>query len=326
VTQRPNDPPWAAAPPNGELSLHERMAIQIERAQPDGAEFLDGLSDEDLGELAMAAAIEAELEEQDAAAEVPGVLPLRRPARPARVLNPRWVALAAVLAGVALIPFAWRGTQGGGVRVPSHAVAMLENKAAGLPEGWTDSIAWSGPRGGSGGSRTEPLPSSLDAVVERRRSVHLGAYLVDLDLAIRARDADQTRILADRAADLLNGVSGGGLAGSSFTQLASLAGGPPAEVLPDFREASESAALYVDKDLFALAAWAEAARLAAKRQDVAFFRETRTRRTLDGAKEIVGDNASAQAAIATIRAALEPESPQWTELETATADLLKAIG
>jgi hypothetical protein len=325
VTQRPNDPPWAAAPPDGELSLHERMAIQIERAQPDGPEFLDGLSDEDLGELAMAAAIEAELNEQDAAAEIPGVLPLRRPARPARVLNPRWAALAAVLAGVALIPFAWRGTQGATVRVPSHAVAMLENPSAGLPEGWDEDRGWSPNRGG-GGSRTEPLPSSLEAVAERRRSVRLGAYLVDLDLAIRARDAENTRSLAARAEELLNEVPGGGVAASQFTDLASLAGARPTEVLPVFQRASEDAALYVDEDRFAVAAWAEAGRLAAKRQDVAFFRDARTRRTLARAEELVGDNDRAQNAIATIRASLDSESPQWPNLEQATEDLLGAIG
>lgn len=314
MTQRPNDPPWAAAPPEVELSLHERMAIQIERAQPRGAEFLDSLSDEDLGELAMAAAIEAELKEQDAVAEVPGVLPLRRPARPARVLNPRWAALAAVLAGVALIPFAWRGTQGGAVRVPSHAVAMLENQSAGLPEGWDNSRPWSNTRGG-------------EVTTDTGLAVRTGAYMVDIDLAVRAGDAETTRLLAQRVAiNLAEANTAGTMAARPFNELAARAGAPAAELLPLVKEAAGAAADAVDGNLYALGAWAEAARLAANRRDAAFFREGRSRRTLDRAKELVGNNAEAQIAITAIGASLEPNTPRWPELRKAIEDLLAAIG
>jgi hypothetical protein len=314
VTQQPNDPPWAAAPPDGELSLHERMAIQIERGQPDGAEFLDGLSDEDLGEVAMAAAIEAELTEQDAAAEVPGVLPLRRPARPARVLNPRWAALAAVLAGVALIPFAWRGTQGGAVRVPSHAVAMLENRSAGLPEGWVENPVWDRTRGAG------------DAVTDTRTAVRFGAYMVDLQLAVRAVDADETRLVVSKMDILTQNVQAGGLLSATLREVAAGAGGDPSALLSRLEEVDASAADLLGGEWVALGAWTEAARLAARGRDAAFFREARTRRTLARAEELVGDNDRARAAIRAIHAALEPDSLQWVELETATADLLKAIG
>lgn len=291
------------------------MAIQIERARPDGVEFLDGLSDDDFSEFTMAALIDAELRDQDAAAAVPGVLPLRRPARPARMLNPRWAALAAVLAGVALIPFAWRGTQGGAVRVPSHAVAMLENPSAGLPEGWDEDRAWSPTRG------------SGEVTTDAGLAVRTGAYMVDIEVAVHAGDAETTRLLAQRVAiNLAEANTLGTMAASDFNELAARAGTPAAELLPLVKDASDAAADAVNGDLYASGAWAEAARLAARRRDAAFFREARTRRTLARAEELFGDNASAQTAIATIRASLEAESLQWPELETATKDLLRAIG
>lgn len=349
VTSPRNDRPWAAAPPD-RRSLQEEMAIQIERGRPDGAAFLDGLSDEDLADFAMAAQVQAELEAQegvavpvaddaadapdppsvaagvdDAAtsdpgagdpplsAEEPGVIPLRRPERAPRRLDPRWVAVAAVLAGVMLVPFALRTVRGGAVTAPSQAVAMLENPAAGVPKGYEDNHPWDRTRGGGG-------PGT-----EERLAVRLGAYMVDLELAVRARDAEQTRLLVGRINARAQDVNTGGLITNALQPVLRQAGGEPSAVLPELENASETATILLDPDWLALGAWAEAARFAAVRQDAEYFRNARTRRTLDRAEALVGDHEGARDAVAGIRAAFEADPPNWTALKTAVDALLRAV-
>jgi hypothetical protein len=327
-----NDASWAADPQTGR-SLEEEMAIQIERGHADGAGFLDGLSDEDLAEFALALEVQAELEAQDAAAGVPGtqaaaaaeptlqdapasepgVIPLRRPERKPRRLGPQWVALAAVLAGVMLLPFAWRTMQGGAVRYPSQAVAMLENPAAGLPDDWE----LPSPR--------NQTRSDGDLFTENQRSARLGAYMVQLELAVRARDAERTSLLADRAAFLVQNVTAGGLLTSAFGQLKEQAGGDPSTLLPQVEEVNETAASLLNADYFALGAWAGAARLAVTRQDAEFFRSARTRRTLDRAAELVVDEQGAGDAVRTLSAAAESDPPDWSALRTASDNLFSAV-
>ena len=334
MTTPRNDASWAADPLTGR-SLEEEMAIQIERGHADGAGFLDGLSDEDRAEFALALEVQAELEAQDATAGVPGVpdaagseptlqvapapepgvIPLRRPEPRPRRLSPQWVALAAVLAGVMLLPFAWRTMQGGAVRYPSQAVAMLENPAAGLPADWVNQTPpWGQTRGGG------------DSAADQARSVRLGMNMVQLELAIRARNAAETELLADRAALLLGNVTAGGLVTPALRQIKEQAGGDPSALLPQVEEANETAASLLEGDWFSLGAWAEAARLAAARQEVGFFREARTRGTLDRAEELVGDNEEARTAITSIRASLEGDAPDWARLVPAVNQLLAEIG
>lgn len=343
MTTPRNDASWAADPQTGR-SLEEEMAIQIERGHADGAGFLDGLSDEDLAEFALALEVQAELEAQDAAAGVPGVsdavaaepelydesaaetglqdapapepgvIPLRRPERKPRRLSPQWVALAAVLAGVMLLPFAWRTMQGGAVGNPSQAVAMLENPAAGLPAGWLDQAPpWGQTRGGG------------DSAADQARSARLGTHMVQLELAIRARNTAETVLLADKAVFLLETVTAGGLLTPAFRQIKAQAGGDPSALLPQVQEANETAASLLEADWFSLGAWAEAARLAAARQDAEFFRSARTRRTLDSAAELVGDDKGATDAIDAIRAAIAADPPNWNGLRTASYNLLRAV-
>ncbi|HST59647.1 MAG TPA: hypothetical protein VLK84_13175 [Longimicrobium sp.] len=318
------------------------LAVQVELGEAADMELLAGLSDDDFADAALAAAIQRELEEEDAAAvipriepataeteaaSVPGVLPLRRPAaRPARGLDRRWLAAAAVLAGVTLLPLTWRASQGGAVREPSHAVAMMENPAAGLPAGWLDQPGWSGNRGG-GGTAIEPsaIPA-VDLRAEQIDAVRLGAQIVDLELAVHARDTANTRLLAARIADgLRNRNTAGTVAASSFDAIAERAGADPSELLPLVREASEAESLAVDPDRYALGAWVEAARLAAARRDAAFFREGRTRRTLESAKALVGDDETAKSALTAIGAASDSSAPDWNALTEATKNLLGAI-
>lgn len=299
------------------------MAIQIERGHADGAGFLDGLSDEDRAEFALALEVQAELEAQDEAAGVPGiqdaaaaesgVLPFRRPERTPRRLKPQWVALAAVLAGVMLLPFAWRTMQGGAVRYPSQAVAMLETPEAGLPDGWELPPPRNQTRGDG------------DLLTERQRSARLGAIMVELELAIRARDAERTGLLANGATFLVQNETAGGLLTPAFRQMKEQAGGEPSALLPQVEGINETAASLLEADWFALGGWTEAARLAAAGQDAEFFRSARTRRTLDRAAELVVDEEGASDAVRTLSAAAESDSLDWAALRTASGNLFGAV-
>lgn len=318
MTQRPNDPAWSPAPMAGAPDPERLAALLDERLS--GAERDELLarladSDEDLAVFGEAAAIQRELEAEDeaSASAVPDELARRRAARPARGLDRRWMAAAAVVAGLALLPLAWRASQSGPVREPAQAVAMLEDPAAGLPPGW-EVRPWSDTRGGGN--------AADDAL-----SVQLGAFMVDLEIAVRARDADATQLLSDRIALSLSEASTSGtLAARYFSEITQSAGAPPAELLPALEEASDAAAMAVDADRFALGAWMEAARFAAARRDAAFFREARTRRTLARAEELVEDDEEARTALAAIRASLDAESILWPELETGLNRLMRAVG
>lgn len=347
MTERPNDTAWSAAPPDG-VTEPERLAALLDgrlgEAERDALLAQLAVDDDDLALFAEAAAIQRELEEADAAAipriepeetgdeaeneDVPGVLPLRRPAaRPVRRVDRRWLAAAAVLAGVTLLPLTWRASQGGSaVREPSQAVAMLENPARGLPVGWMDQPGWSGTRGG-GGPRIEPgADPALELRAEQIAAVRFGAQIVELELAVHARDTANTQLLAARIADGLRNLNtASSMAARNFDAIGERAGADPSELLPLVRDAGKAESLAVDADLFALGAWAEAARLAAARRDAAFFREGRTRRTLKGADALVVGNDSAQTAITAIRGASGSDAPDWAVLTKETGNLLRAI-
>ena len=316
--------------------------MHIDRGRPDGAAFLDGLSDEDLADFALALQVQAELEAQDGVVRAPeadddptplrvhrgeidpdvearnppdagpGVIPLHRPGRGPRRLRPRWRAGAALLAGVLLVPFALRTTRGA-VKTPSQAVAMLGDPAAGLPAGWEDNVVWRQTRGDCG------------VVTEAGRPARLGAYMVQLELAVRARNADQTRLLVARADCLLAEVDAGVLVSSSLRPLAEQPGGDPAALLPHVRDANELAGDVLDGGRFALGAWAEAARLAVARRDADFFRNARSRGTLNGADAVVGDDEAARAAVAGMRTSVQTDPPDWDGLRRASDTLLAAV-
>lgn len=319
MKDRPTEPSWSADPPGGDADP-ERLAALLDN-RLDGAER-DALlahladSDDDLALFAEAAAIQRELEAEDEAeAAGPAVLPLRPAVPVRRGVDRRLLALAAVLAGVALLPLAWRASRAGPVQEPSQAVAMMQDPAGRLPDGWVDRPAWSGTRSGSGDSQSEAV-----------RSVRFGARMVDLEVAIRSGDAGTTAVLATRVAEELRSASASGIFAADFDALTRQAGAPPAELLPLLERGSENAALAVEADWFALGAWTEAARLAAHREDAVFFREGRSRRTLARAAKLVGDDEAARSAVAEIRAALASDTPAWPELKAALNRLMYAVG
>jgi hypothetical protein len=288
-------------------------------------------SDEDRAVLAGTAATlrlleEAEAAERDEAASPDAagadsdarVIPLhsRRPAQPevrrtrGRVL--RWLALAAVIAGIALVT--GRALQRGGsvAGEPVRLAARLEHADEGLPAGWTERRPWVSARGEG--------PDGAASPGERRaRSARAGAMLVDLSVAVEARDAAATRVLARQLAARFDPRGG------PLRQVADGAGGSPERLRPLIGEATERIAERLDGDALRLGAWTEAAALAAARRDAGFFRDAATRRTLDRAGRLTQADPRADGALQQVRLQVAADPPRWDALAPALDALAREL-
>jgi hypothetical protein len=245
----------------------------------------------------------------------PKVVPLRPPSttRARRRLPTRWLALAAMLAGVMLVPLAL-SRSGGGPGTPAQYAALLAGREAGLPPGWLDQPAWPVTRGGG------------TPVVDDARAAQLGALHGELELAAAARQAEETALLAARIEALLADVPGAGMTVSNYREIRTRAGQPPEALAELLKAGREEVAMFVDEDHFALGAWAEAARIAAASRDAEFFAARASRKMLDRAREMPLD-AKAASAVDAIRAAAGRDGqPDWAVLEAQTRLLLGRLG
>ena len=290
-------------------------------------------SDEDRAVLAGTAAILRQLEEADAApasarhdAPAPdeGVFPLhaRRPPPPGgdqevgrRAPVLRWVALAAVLAGVALVAGRALQDRASATGEPVRLAARLEHGAQGLRAGWTDRRPWTSARGDDGGG----APSAGE---RRASSARAGAMLVDLAVAVQARDALATRVLATQLAARFDPAGG---RGGALRRIADGAGGSPERLRPLIGEATERIAKRLDRDALRLGAWTEAAGLAAARRDAGFFRDPATRRMLDRAGRLTQADPAADAALRQVRLLSAADPPRWEALAPAVDALAREL-
>lgn len=237
------------------------------------------------------------------------VIPLRPPSTQRRRRIPtRWLALAAVLAGVVLVlPQAM--SRGGGPGTPAQFAAALEDRGAGVPVGWIERDRWPRYRGPG------------DVAEDDAGAARLGALLVDLRLAVDAHQEAQTIPITDEIAATLPDVTGSESVAAIYRQIGERAGDAPAELEELMEDGHEFVVLLVDPDHFAAGAWTEAAQLAAVKRDAAFFRSTETRRAL---RDMAGlaMPADARTALGVARAAGEGEAPpDWSALEDALATL-----
>lgn len=244
----------------------------------------------------------------DDAEHGPDVIPIRG-RRPQRV-DRRLVLAAAVLAGVTLLPLAWTAGRPGAVSSPSQAVAMLDSRDAGLPADWDDR-PWAVRRG-------DGLPAE-----ERATAARIGALAVDLEIAIRAGQAEERQLLLGQIQALLENTSG--LAWAGFQEIAASTSTGREQQLAQLEAAMETATGVLNEDFVALGGWAEAARFAAERRDTEFFRSPRTARTLDRAQPLLADDARGSAALTAIATARAAVPPDWPALERAVDALLYAI-
>lgn len=314
-------------------ALHDRELA--ERDDADDAESeavrqeLASADDEVLAAYADAVAIAREHREEDAARRaapraeeseptVPGatpVTPLRPPER-ARVRRrppARWLALAAVLAAVALIPFLRRGSS------PADAerfALLLESRDAGLPPGWRDQAPpWGSTRGGG------------EVTTDTSLAVQLGVLLLDLELAVRARDGEHTTELAATVVHRLGSVPGSGPVASVYGEIGRSAGAAPEEMEELLKDGREGVGAFFDEGLVELGSWGEAARIAAARRDAGFFASRETRKGLGSLSGDPSLDPTIRALVGRVQAALPSgRAPDWPALAAALDEMVGVMG
>lgn len=246
------------------------------------------------------------------AAATPKVVPIQPPStrRGWHRAPARWMALAAMIAGVLLVPLALSrsGSSGSG-----DVAALLERREDGLPPGWLDASPWPVTRGAG------------DPMTDEARAARLGVLDTQLRLAISAAQAEETRLLAARTEQLLGDVTMGGNAAGYYRTIAEHAGGPEKELAEALEEGRERVAGLVDAENFYVGAWSEAARIAAASQDAAFFRRRASRKMMDRAALLPSLDPEARGALEAIRTAAGAEQPDWTVLQTQTTVLVRQI-
>lgn len=290
-------------------------------------------SDEDREVLARTAAILRQLEEEEAVGigtSAPtaepwrddtmageSVIPLdtRRPVHSTRPRVLRWMALAAVLAGVALITGRVLRPHASVADEPVRLAARLEHGAEGLPAGWMERRPWTSARGEEVGG--VPSPGERSA-----RSARAGAMLVDLSVAVQARDSAATWVLARQLAGRFDPQGG---RGGALREIADGAGASPDRLRPLIGEATERIAKRLDEEALRLGAWTEAAGLAAARQDAGFFRDGETRQVLDRAARVTAGDPAARAAVQQVRLLLAADPPRWEALAPAIDTLAREL-
>lgn len=187
------------------------------------------------------------------------------------------VALAATLAGLALIP-ALAGRS-------STPADLLSDPRGGLPVGW-EQRPWSSVR------------SAEDVLTSEARAVRVGVLVAEMKVA--AADGDTAvRVLAEQAAGLLEGARAGGPAASLFRAIGDGS---------DIGRARSEAAQLLGEEAVALGEWLGAARIAAVRQDEEFFAASRdilARAPVTGAWQQVRQGAGPPPRWPTLRQALD---------------------
>ena len=291
----------------------ERLAALLEgrldaRQRAEALESLDG-SDEMRAGFADGLAVTAELEAEDAAAR-DGVIPLRPASPRSRRAWPvtRVLALAAAVGAMAVAPWLWSRASTPGPVDPARLAVLVQ--ADGLPRGWAER-PWPPSRG-----ETDPLTPGA-------RAARLGARLVDLELSVRAGDPASARIAAE-VRTLLQGLPASGPVQAVYREVERRAGEPEDALAPLLGRGSAAVSRLAGVEGVEAGAWAEAARLAAAREDARFFRARASRAAL--ARAAAGTGPSAAAA-ARLRARLREDGPPaWPAVEQDATALLRALG
>lgn len=221
----------------------------------------------------------------------------------------RWLALAAVfVAALLVLPPRFGGRAVG----DTGEIAMLLDDRR-LPSQWADTAI---------GQVTR---SANDAAPDDARAARIGALQLRLELAVAGGQAEETRGIASQIRESLKHVTAGGTVSPIYREIEreSLPRDSLVQLLADGREYLPR---LVGEEHFALGAWAEAARIAARQRDAAFFRARASRKMLNRAESLSSQEDGVRASVEKIRAALAPDEPDWVILETETDQLLGALG
>lgn len=254
-------------------------------------------------------------------AEPPALQPAAEPAgrldppsarRPSRWggRRARWMALVPVLALAVLVPVLW--SRRGGEDLGAPAMAL---ETASLPADWlTRGRPWAVTRG-------DGLPGEGSPGEFLARAARVGALHTDLTVAVAARDSTSTKILAGNINALLD-APGLNFTAQKYRTIRDRASAGPAELQPVLDDAGKEVMELLDADRVRLGAWAEAARLAAEREDSAFFASSEARAVFRRAERDAELPPEAQEAAAGIREA----GPGAFDILRTNADaLLRAI-
>jgi hypothetical protein len=147
--------------------------------------------------------------------------------------------------------------------------ARLATHLGRLRAGWADDNPFSTLRSSEGPGFTEA-----------GRAARVGAFLVDLEVAVRSRDSASTAVYSRRLGELLRGVRRAGPSERVYRQIERSAGQPLDRLAGLVKDGREKAIAAVDRDYRMAGAWAEAARVAAAAGDEGFFRTQESRRAL----------------------------------------------
>lgn len=294
---------------------------------PERDELLAYLSttEEDADAVINAAAILREMEEEDAqaaAAAMPGPSEPQREVVPPSVTTkargwprrtPRW-AIPAIIAGLVVLFIGYRGFQAwsAGRAAPApgfgEVIASLDPTEQGMPEDLAAS-----PGLYRGGETAAPTPQD---------AARAGALLVHLAVAVQAREAGDTRLLANQVRVRFDEQGG-----SALDSISAHAGEPARSLQPFLEQAAvRLEELLQHPDHLRLGAWVEAARIAAARKDAAFFAQDQASDALSRAEELTEGDAQAQTAITAIRGALPAGgTPDWEALGKNLDALLERV-
>lgn len=260
---------------------------------------------------------EAEAEEAPGKVEAEAVEGARIPPRgrpaPHRWTHgtPRRFAIAAAVVGIVVLgALAMRARAAAAAGHPVRLALALDHAAQGLPGGWTEQQRpWDSERG-------EPAGRPAG------RAAQAGVLLVDLSVAVAARDSANTELLATQLQERFDPQAA---PSSPIRQIAARAGEPATALRPLLEGATERLER-LGRDYLRLGAWTEAARIAAHRRDEAFFRSGATRGMLRRAERLTAADPTALDAVSSVRAALAAQGPpDWNALTERLDTLLNEV-
>jgi hypothetical protein len=221
----------------------------------------------------------------------------------------RWLAAAAVLATLALVPVlrsranAWRD--------PSRLAALAMQRGEPLPADWGPASAYRG-AGGTGENT---------GVAAR-----IGALHVDLVVSAAAGDTARVSLLAGRVERLFENVSVSDAVAADYGELKASSTLSRRELLRRLAAVRADAADITDPDYFALGAWTEAARLAARRRDSAFFAARESREALERAASLEELGPDMKAPVTRLRAIQDQGAAiDWARIEVDLASLQRRL-
>jgi hypothetical protein len=225
----------------------------------------------------------------------------------------RWRPAWSAAVGVALLAVVgtW-ALKRAGVReenVPASG-ALIAGAGSGIPAGW-DGTPWRATRGESA------------ALTPKARAVRIGARLADLELAVQAGDT-VARGIVDDVLVLLDGVPLSGSVAQVYEALRDSVGVASGAQAVLVQRGYDGVAELLGRPDVTLGTWTETARIAAARKNSEFFASSRTTQMLRDLSASAPDQQT-RGAVGRITALLPVStSTDWTSLEAATTELLRA--